>query len=67
MTITEFRRRCVNRQRAVRVAGTYVYVHISSLMAERLFDRLNGAVTVTVDEVDSMYAFVAPATPEPDA
>ena len=62
MKITGFRRRCNNRQRAVRVAGTYVFLNISSLMAERLFNQMGGRVTV--DDAHEGYAYIAPAEPE---
>ena len=65
MTITEFRRRCVDRQRMVRVADTCVFVDVSSMMAEHLFKRLNGAVAV--DDSGEGDVVIAPARQKPDA
>ena len=57
MSITEFRRRCANRTRLVRVAETWKWVEVSSRMAEHLYRELDGAVTVD-DEHDG-YAYIA--------
>ena len=65
MTITEFRRRCTNRTRRVRVADTWKFVEVSARVAENLFYDLRGAVEVDVD--DYGYAYIAAAEPGAEA
>ena len=65
MTAAEFRCRCTNRRRLVRMAGTWTYVPITLPMAECVYARLDGGVTV--DDSDGEHAFIAPLEPEEGA
>ena len=60
MKSSEFKRRCANRTRMVRVGGSQIYVAISARQAERLHRELSGAVEVDVTDVDSRYVFIRP-------
>ena len=63
MNITEFRRRCANRDCLVRVANSNVSVRISARETGRLFRIVKGRVKV--DDSHGKLAFIRVPRPEP--
>ena len=61
MTITEFRRLCVNGERRIRVAGTDCWIGISSREAENVFQHVSGRIAVDYQSDRAAHIRVLPA------